>query len=126
MIKKYKHFLKENNIVYSSDEIDPYGEEIWEDDELTPVLRIAKKQGKPYNQIIELECSNKGLMNLEGIENLRNLEFLFCDNNNLTELEEIENLRNLAFLTCSNNNFSNDYKQYLIDYCKNEKISLII
>jgi len=59
MIKKYKQYIKENNIVYSSDEIDPYGEEDWDDDELTPILRIAKKQGLPYDQITILSCSDK-------------------------------------------------------------------
>ena len=106
MIKKYNQYLKENNIVYSSNEVDPYGEEIWDYDDLTPILRIAKKQGKPYDQIIGLDCSNKGLMSLEGIENLINLEELICFNNNLTSLEGIENLVNLQQLQCSNNNLN--------------------
>ncbi len=53
MIKKYNQYIKENNIVYNQDEIDPYGEEDWDDDDdLTPVLRIAKKEGLPYDQNI--------------------------------------------------------------------------
>ncbi len=107
MIKKYNQYLKENNIVYNQDEIDPYGEEDWDEVELTPVLRIAKKQGKPYDQITTLDCSNKGLTSLEGIENLINFKELFCSDNNLTSLEGIENLSNLQVLFCSYNNLTN-------------------
>ena len=173
MIKKYKQYLKENNIVYSSDEIDPYGEENWDrwDDSLTPVLRLAKKTMLPYDQIIEFNCTNKDWTNLEGIEklinleelycssnnltslkgieNLINLETLYCYRNNLTDLNEIENLINLKDLSCwgnyyltnlngienlinlkdlwcSNNDFSEEYKQYLKEFCKNKKIRLNI
>ncbi len=149
MIKNYKQYIKENNIVYSSDEIDPYGEEDWDSDEiLTPFLRMVKKQGKPYDQITQLDCSNKNLINLEGIENLSNLEHLNCGSNNLTNLKGVENLSNLKGLRCSNNhltnlngienlkklkelicwnnNFSKEYEQYLKKYCKDKNINLII
>jgi len=126
MIKKYNQYLKENNIVYSSDEIDPLGEEIWDDDELTPVLRLAKKQGKPYEQITTLDCSNKGLTNLEGIENLINLKELYCYNNNLTNLDGIENLSSLKVLFCVNNKFSYFYKMRLKLYCKIKDIYIYI
>ncbi len=192
MIKKYNQYIKENNIVYNQDEIDPYGEENWDEIELTPVLKIAKDIGLPYDQITELYCYNENLTNLKGvenlinletldssnnnltslegienltnlkrlycnnnhltnlngIENLVNLEYLYCYNNNLTNLEGIENLINLKYLGCSNynltslegienlinlrvlycsnNNFSDDYKQYLTEYCKNKKINLEI
>jgi len=146
MIKKYNQYIKENNIVYSSDEIDPYGEEDWDDEDLTPILRIAKKTGLLYDQMTVLDCSNKNLTNLEGIENLINLEYLdcdsnhlttlegienckklthlYCNDNNLTSLEGIENLVNLKVLWCKFNNFSNEYEQYLKEYCKNNNISL--
>jgi len=206
MVKKYKQYIneelnfrnpfKKRIINYSeidSNEIDPYGEEIWDDDELTPILRIAKRQGLPYEQITELDCSNKGLTSLDGIENLINLRWLTCSVNNLTSLKGIENLKNLILLNCHNdnltslkgienltelkylfcssnhltslegienlrklqrlycwrnnyltslegienltkleylycpfNNFSDDYKQYLIEYCKKKKIFLNI
>ncbi len=170
MVKKYNQYIKENNIVYSSDEIDPYGEEDWDDVELTPVLKIAKREGLPYDQIIGLDCSNKGLTslegienlvklkyfncgsnnltnlkgienlfnlkelrcqnnnltNLEGIENLINLKTLNCFNNNLTTLEGIENNNNLQYLRCHNNHFSDEYKQYLKDYCENKNIKLYL
>ncbi len=106
MIKKYNQYIKENNIAYSSDEIDPYGEEDWDEVELTPVLIIAKKLGLPYSQITELNCSEKDLMNLDGIENLINLQTLDCDNNNLISLKGIENIVNLEILICRGNNLT--------------------
>jgi len=129
MIKEYKQYLKENNIVYSSDEVDPYGEENWDDEVLTPVLKIAKRQGKPYDQItdlfcrsnnltslegienlvnlLRLDCSLNNLTNLGGIKNLINLQELYCYRNNLISLEGIENLSNLKLLHCSSNNLTN-------------------
>ena len=74
MIKTFEQF----------NELDPYGEEDWDDDNLTPVLIIAKKQNKPYDQITELSCSYNQLTSLEGIENLVNLKELYCHNNQLT------------------------------------------
>ena len=144
MIKKYNQYLKEN-LDYS--DIDPYGEEIWDgEEELNPILIIARKQYKPYDQIIYLDCTGKKLDNLNGIENLINLErlfcpfnnltslegienlihlrFLYCHENNLTSLDGIENLINLKRLWCFGNNFSNEYKKYLRNYCKKKKIEL--
>jgi len=106
MIKKYNQYIKENNIVYSSDEIDPYGEENWDDEDLTPILRIAKRQGLPYDQITELFCHGNDLTNLNGIENLVNLEYLTCSYNNLINLKGLENLVNLELLRCSFNNLT--------------------
>ena len=167
MIKNYNQYLKENND-YS--DIDPYGEEIWdEEEESNPILYIARKQGKPYDQITYLDCYGKNLDNLDGVENLVNLENLDCSYNNLTNLNGIENLTNLLelncynnnltnlnemknlinlkrlychdnhltslneienfnleYLHCWNNNFSNEYKEYLIDYCKKKKIKYAI
>jgi hypothetical protein len=80
MIKNYKNYLKEN-LDYS--DIDPYGEEIWDDDELSPILNIAKKQGIPYVEITRLFCYHKKLNSLEGIEKLINLEVLVCFDNTL-------------------------------------------
>ena len=92
MIKKFEHFNMD---------IDPYGEEDW--NEYPPVLQIAQKTGKPFNQITELYCPNKQLTNLEGIENLVNLKVFSCSNNQLTSLEGIENLVNLTDLYCYGN-----------------------
>ena len=55
MIKKYNQYIKENKYI----DIDPYGEEDWEIDNLSPILQMARNLGKPYDQIIELICSNK-------------------------------------------------------------------
>ena len=72
MIKNYKNYLNEQLI---NSDIDPFGEEDWEEDNLPPVLQIARQQGKPYNQITSLE----------GIENLTNLQHLSYYNNNFSK-----------------------------------------
>ena len=144
MIKKYKQYIKED-IDYS--DIDPWGEEDWESDKLTPVLQKAREQGVPFDQITELNCSRMDLENLDGIEQLVNLETLYCNHNQLTSLEgienlnnlemiwcddnqltslRIENLRNLKFLYCYGDQFTNDYIKYLRDYCKEKNIELFI
>jgi Leucine-rich repeat (LRR) protein len=167
MIKKFNNYIKEQ---LNRSDLDPYGEEDWDDENLSPILFEIKKQGLPYEQIIELDISYKNLTNLEGIENLSNLQILYCDynqltslegienlinlqilycdynqltslegienlsnletlscrNNRLTNLEGIENLINLKILYCYNNNFSNEYKEYLRNYCKNKRIYLVI
>ena len=100
MIKNYLTYIKEQN----KHDLDPYGEDDWDDELLPPVLEIAKRQGKPYDQIISLVCTNNQLTSLEGIENLVNLQVLYC----------------------TNNQFSVDYKNYLRSYFKKRKIELII
>lgn len=120
MIIKFKLFEQ----IYS--DIDPLGKEDWEIDNLTPLLQIVRKKypNKNYDKINALSCSNNRLNNLYGIENLVNLKYLFCSNNQLTTLDDIENLINLRAIMCSNNNFSNEYKEYIKDYCLKNKINL--
>ncbi len=55
-----------------------------------------------WKNITEIICSHENLVNLDGIENLVNLKFLYCDNNQLTELN-LENLDNLKVLDCCSN-----------------------
>jgi len=100
MIKKYKQYIKED-IDYS--EVDPWGEEDWGVDELSPVLQKAREQGKPFDQIIILNCYRMNLENLDGIEQLVNLKILYCSHNQLTSLRGIETLNNLEELYCSYN-----------------------
>jgi hypothetical protein len=100
MIKKYKQYIKED---IDHSDIDPWGEEDWEFDELTPVLQKAREQGKPFDQITRFDCSSMNLKNLDGIEQLVNLKILYCSYNQLTSLKEIENLRNLEKLVCYSN-----------------------
>ena len=106
MIKKYTQYIKENKHF----EVNPYGEDDWDEDNLSPILQIARKTGKPYDQIDVLNCSYKQLTSLEGIENLINLRKLYCQNNQLTSLDGIENLINLEILFCQDNQFSKEYK----------------
>src|SRR5574343_44698 len=96
MIKRYNQYIKE-----SREDIDPYGEEIWED--VPRIIEISLEQGKPLDKITKLECSNNQLTSLEGIEKLVNLEILYCFYNQLTTLEGIEKLVNLKILYCYNN-----------------------
>jgi Leucine-rich repeat (LRR) protein len=100
MIKKYNQYIKEN---IDHSDIDPWGEEDWEADELSPVLQKAREQGKPFDQITRLNCYRMNLENLDGIEQLVNLEILSCSYNQLTNLRGIENLNNLKILSCHNN-----------------------
>ena len=72
MIKKYNQYIKEN---IDHSDIDPWGEEDWEVDELSPVLQKAREQGKLFDQIIILDCSHMNLENLDGIEQLVNLRY---------------------------------------------------
>jgi hypothetical protein len=89
---------------YINSDIDPFGEEDWEIDNLPPVLQAVRRQNnKPYDQITDLYCHNNQLTSLEGIENLVNLERLNCSNNQLINLDGIENLVNLEKLYCSYN-----------------------
>ena len=123
MIKKYKQYIKET---IDHSDIDPWGEEDWEADELSPVLQKAREQGKPFDQITELNCYRMNLENLDGIEQLVSLKELNCSNNQLTSLRGIENLRNLEKLWCHNKQFTYEYEKYLRNYCKEKNIRLVI
>lgn len=127
-MKTYNQYIREQ--INHLDEIDPFGEEEWDYDNLSPVLRIARKQAEgqdiSYDQMISLYCNNSKLTDLKGIEELISLESLFCNNNLLTSLEEIKNLPNLRYIFCFFNNFSIEYKNYLREYCKDKNIKLVI
>ena len=99
MVKNYKDYIKEHL------DIDPFDEEDWEIDNLSPLLQIVRKKygNKPYDEITELYCSYNQLTSLKGIENLVNLEEFDCGDNQLTSLEEVENLVNLKEFHCYNN-----------------------
>ena len=107
-MKKFKEYLKEGVDYF---DIDPYGEEIWDEEELNPIFLIAKEQGKPYDQITKLNCSFRDLENLNGIENFSNLEHLDCSFNNLCRLEDIQDLTTLVTLYCEGNSILNDLSE---------------
>jgi Leucine-rich repeat (LRR) protein len=81
---------------------------------------------KNLTNLKSLYCYNNKLINLNEIENCTKLKILICENNNLTDLNGIEKLTNLERLYCSYNNFSNEYKEYLKNYCKEKNIKLYI
>ena len=115
-------YIKEYN-----EYIDPYQEdwEVEEEPEFITWLKREYPDESKWNEIKTLYCSNNNLDSLEGIGNLTNLESLYCSNNQLTSLEGIENLTSLKELFCFNN-FSNEYIDYIKDYCKKHKIYLNI
>ena len=55
---------------------------------------------------ITINCSDKGLTTLQGLERLTNLTSLDCYDNNLTDLNGIENLKNISTLDCGKNKLS--------------------
>ena len=110
MIKNYKQYIVEQV------------------DHDSPVLRLAKKQGKSYDQITILHCSSNQLTSLEGIENLVNLQVLYCSYNQLTNLKGIENLANLQILFCYNNQLTSlEGVENLVNlqelYCYNNQLN---
>ena len=114
----------------SRQDIDPYGEEDWNDDNDTPIITLAKKQNKPLDQITHLSCSDKSLTSLEGIEHLTKLRILNCSDNRLTNLEGIEHLTNLKSLYCYNNQLTNlEGIEHLTNletlYCSNNKFNFM-
>jgi len=63
---------------------------------------IKYKKDNPLS-FKKLNCTFQGLTDLKGIEEFKNLEYLYCSNNYLTSLKGIENLINLKELDCSYN-----------------------
>jgi len=88
-------------------EIDPFDEEDWDEVEPDGSFLYWLKENYPdeskWDKIINLNCSNKQLTSLKGIESLSKLEFLYCSYNQLTSFEGIENLTNLKTLYCYHN-----------------------
>ena len=145
--------MKHLKLYEQFNENDPFGEEIEyikPDGTFLYWLKINCPDENIWNKITIIDCSNKNLTSLEGIENLVNLKELYCDNNQLTSLEGIENLVNLKFLYCYDNQLTSlegiklknlvnlkylncwgnllntEYKNYLKNYCKERKINLTI
>ena len=119
MIKKYKKYIK--NLINNLNDYKDLNDET-----LYPLLKIARKQNKPYELIKILNCSGYNLKNLNGIEHLINLEYLDCSNNLLTTLDGIENLHYIKYLKCYSNNFSIKYKVQISEYFKKEGVLILI
>ena len=107
--------------------LDPYGEEDWNDEDLTSnFIKRLEKDRKSLNGILVLECAHQNLSTITGINKLKNLRALYCNNNQLINLDGIEDLNKLRSLCCYDNPFSDQYKNYLINYCREKKIILHI
>ena len=145
--------MKHLKLYEQFNENDPFGEEIEyikPDGTFLYWLKINCPDENIWNKITIIDCSNKNLTSLEGIENLVNLKILYCymnrltsiegiklknlvnlervdcHSNQLTNLEGIEDLVNLKDLYCDNNQFTIVYKNYLKNYCKKRSITLEI
>ena len=120
-------------------EIDPFDEEYWDEVEPDVTFLYWLKENHPdeseWDDMTVVDCGYNYLTSLKGIENLKNLKYLYCNDNRLTNLKEIEKLSNLIHLycennqltslkgieklsnlnqlSCSNNQFSINYKKYL-------------
>ena len=60
-----------------------------------------KKNPQPLDAIY-INCDNENLIDLEGIQEFKNLQVLYCYNNQLTILD-LEGLDKLKTLDCENN-----------------------
>lgn len=127
MIKNYNQYVKEQ---LSNLEVDPYGEEEWEDENYPPLLQIVRLQKPitPFDQVTIFSCSFSQLTSLEGVEKLVNLQKFDCGNNQLTSLKGIENLVNLQKLYCSNNQLTSlEGVEKLVNlewlYCRNNRLT---
>lgn len=54
-----------------------------------------------------VDCSNKGIRNLDPLVELKNLERLICSENKISSLEPIKGLKNLIWLNCEKTEVSN-------------------
>jgi len=87
-------------------DIDPFNEEDW--DELEPDgtfltwLKINYPNEGIWKDIKIINCNNKNLTDLIGIEKLINLKYLYCHRNELKELNISNNIK-LNGLYCHNN-----------------------
>jgi Leucine-rich repeat (LRR) protein len=53
-----------------------------------------------------IDCCQENLIDLNGIEEFKNLEQIYCSINELTELPELNGLVNLTIISCSVNNLT--------------------
>jgi len=75
-----------------------------------------------FKNLTLLICSYNDIETLKGIEELTNLQILFCDNNKLKTLKGIENLNNINTLYCFENGLNSlkeikNLKQLIDLYC---------
>jgi len=88
-------------------DLDPFDEEDWDEDEGdTPFvdwLKLNYPDKTTWWNIHRINCSFNKFTSLEGIENLPNLEYLYCHNNNLVNLKGVQTLRKLKEIQCYNN-----------------------
>jgi Leucine-rich repeat (LRR) protein len=80
-----------------------------------------------YLGTLNINCSNCNLIDLNGIEEFKELEYLNCAYNRLTELPDLSNLKKLEELNCSYNNLTHlpdlsDLKKLTHLYCYNNKL----
>lgn len=74
----------------------------------------------------ELNCSYNNLMTLKGIDKLKKLEVLKCAGNNLYTLSNIKGLKKINYINCRHNNFAPDIKIDIVRYCYENNIKVFI
>jgi len=75
-----------------------------------------------------IQCSYSNLIDLNGIEEFKNLEVLLCQDNQLTELPDLSQLKNLQYLYCQNNQLTklpdlSELENLEELYCHNNKLT---
>ena len=94
-------YIKEYN-----EYIDPFNEEDWNEVEpdgtFLTWLKINYPDEDTWKDITWINCSNKELTDLIGIDKLINLEVLYCYDNQLTKVDVTKNI-NLKTLNCHHN-----------------------
>jgi len=75
-------------------------------------------------ELTNLDCYRNNLTSLCNFDNLTKLTKLSCGRNQLEKIDGLEKLKNLKRLSCSDNRFSNEYINYLIEYCEKNNIQL--
>jgi Leucine-rich repeat (LRR) protein len=80
-----------------------------------------------FKNLKHIICNNNKLTKLPDLSNLIYLEELYCNNNNLIELPDLSSLTNLISLHCSYNKLSelpdlSNLKKLAYLYCNNNKL----
>ena len=58
----------------------------------------------PYDQVVSLDCTNRDISSLQGIESLTSLNALFMAQNQIADLSPLQNMNTLNTLQLSSNN----------------------
>jgi len=77
-------------------------------------------------QLTYLDCYKNNLSDLCNFDRLTELSTLSCGRNSLEKIHGLEKIKKLKKLSCEDNLFSDEYIEYLINYCEENNILLTI